>query len=995
MPQPSQYNEPKKYAHFFKNLQQEVVAQKFNFRKSVFSSDPVNSTSVKTEDLAAKILQPQTQGAVAETINLQEVLPLDAKTTLKKMDNGFTYYIRDNAYPSKQTASLRLVIRAGSTDEQEHEQGLAHFLEHLLFHETENLGKQEIKRFLESKGAVFGADQNAHTSFNETVYKFDIPLNDPELLDKTLHILREMATKALISDATVEEERAVILDEISEESAGKRYCEKRDAILFEGTPYSQRYPAGLKSIVKECTPEQIRAFYKRTYLPQNMALVCVGDFDQSRVEELIHKHFNDIPLSSEPPIKHEFFPVERNEPQFVCHVDPEAITPILQLHYPIAKETEDRKTTVRDLRQSMINSLYHVMFNKRLQEIITDNESPSFTYANGKMDEIVDNLFYYRLTLAANRDSVLEAYKQLLLELKRVHEHGFLPEEFESAKKSYRAQVEHKGMEKNQISNKEIAKNRVAHFIDGSPYLDIGKILDLKKDLLETVKLEHINQWSKILTLNQATVTSAFLPESIKETVNTETLRKIHNDAAEEIVTPYVNSFIDRPLLRHIPKRGNVIETTVFEKTGITKWTLENGMNVYIKPSQQKEDSILMYATSVGGELSVPFEKRAAADIAESFYARSGQAGLTPSQLKKILQGKTIGQRIIIRNYLTSLLTTSSKKDFETAFQLLYTAYADRSFRKEAFNVIKKNNLDLVKHQNNDPEVLFNRTNLEICTQNHPMFQPITAEEYEKVEYQDVVDFLNNQFHNPGNFDLVITGNVDLANTKDLVETYLAGLPGLGKKNDFTSFQYPKYEYPTGVVVKEIEAGIASHCKTHFSFPSPAEDTMESRQLGMWTAGLLSMHLCDRLRFVKAENYSVDCDYAATTLPGQEKTDPSSMELEISGLPENIHKLNEIVLKELEKLHNEGFTAEELSTFRTQARESNRKALDMDSVWMSLIAHHVRWGWDVNTIDEKYNQLLDRFDENVAHEQLKKLFPLDHYVQLTLLPKKAETVTLL
>lgn len=977
-----------KYSPFFKQLQESFV-QKCSFKRTVVPTIS-NGTTTKTDGVAAKTLQPEhgVKSTQVEIINLQQVLPLDPKTTRKTLDNGFTYYIRDNAYPSKETATLHLVVRAGSTDEQEHERGIAHFLEHLLFQGTENFGRQEIKRFLESKGASFGADQNAHTKFNETVYKFNIPLNDPELMDKTLCILREMVTKATLSESVIEEERAVILDEISGEDARNRYVDRRDALLFEGTPYPHRDPKGLETVIRECTPDQIRAFYKRTYLPKNMALVAVGGFDQKQVEELVQKHFGNIAPSAEPPIKHDFQPIKRKEPQFVCHADPEATTSLLQLHYPLKMELNSQDYTIQHVRLGILNSLYQLMFNKRLAEIVSDSDSPPFTFAKGAKEELVENLFYYRLTLVTNDGEIPTAYKHLLLELKRVQEHGFLPEEFEAAKKTYKAQLEHLEKEKGCVSNKELAKLYGSHFTDGSPYVDIAKIIDLKKNLLEPTKIEQVNAWNKVLTSSKNTIVSTLQPESLKDTVNPEILKKISEEAALETVTPYVHTVVDRPLIRKTPTPGKIVDTIIYEKSGVTKLSLENGMQVYIKPSTQKEDTILMYAVTSGGELSASYEKRAAAEMAVYLYVKSGQAGLTSSQLKKLLAGTTVGQLITIGNYTTSLLTTTTKNDLDTAFQLLYNTYADRSLRSEAFNLTKKAHLNDVKHQKNDPEFLFHSFKDALCTQNQPEFQPLKAEEYEKAEFQDAVDFLNTQLQNPGNYNLVITGNVEVDVIKQHVEKYLAGIPGQRTPFDFASLNYPSYEYPPGIVVQEIEGGAATPCQTHFSFPASAEDTKESRQLGNWTAGLLSMHLMDRLRFVKAETYAIDCDYSITSLPGQENSDPSSMELEISGLPENIRDLNEIVIKEIEKLQNEGFPKEEIKSYRAQVKERYRKAIDLDSTWLSIIASNARWGWDIDTTVENYHALLDSFDEKIAQDYLKKLFPLNRYVQVTLLPKQ-------
>lgn len=974
-----------KFGPIFKNLQ-ECLTTSFSFRKSVTSTDTLNGTAIKTDGVVTKTLQPEIKGTAVGTID-QQVLPLEARTTFKKLDNGFTYYIRDNAYPVKETASLRLVIRAGSTDEQEHEQGLAHFLEHLLFHETESYGRQDIKRFFESKGSSFGGDQNTHTNFNETVYKFDIPLNDPELMDKALHILREMATKAQLSDSSVEEERAVILDEISNERAFQRYAKKMIGILFEGTPYPHRYPIGLQKIIRECTPDHIRAFYKRTYLPQNMSLIAVGDFDQAQVEKLIQKHFGDIAPSSAPEIKHDFRPVQRKEAQFFCYTDPENTSSHLDLNFPLKAEFLAGKATVGRTRQYVINYLYQAMFNRRLREMVIDAECPPFIEASGSRWQLAGNEFY-ELSVKANNNEIPAAYKRILLELKRVREHGFLPEELESAIKNYKAVLEQAENEKDQISNNGFANEYISHFTDGVPFVDISKMIDLKKTLLEDVKLEDINAWSKVLTSDKGVVVSTSVPAAMGESVSPEILKKVREEAATETVTPYVSSFVERQLIRHIPKPGKVIETTFFEKTGVTQWILENGMHIYIRPSKE---SVSIRSTIDGGFLSVPFEKRAAAKMAAKLYVRSNQGGLTPSEWNKALDGKNVNNSISIETYRTTLSTNSSKKDLETAFQCLCTAFTDTVPKQEAFNAIKKERVEAAKHQDKAPEFQFDSAILQLWTQNHPHFQPISEEEYAKAEFQDAVDFLNRQFHNPGNFNLVITGDVDLESTKQLVEKYLAGIPGQRIKRDFASFNYPGFQPPAGVIVKEIEAGLAQHCQTHFTFPASAQDTNESRRFGVFLAGLLGVHLRDRMRFVKAENYSIACNYEMTTLPGQEKTDPSVMELKISGLPENIRELNKTVLNEIERLQTEGFTSEEVASFKMQLKEVYRTRLAQDNAWLGLIPICPRWDWNIDAFVEELNRLVEDFDEKVAHDYLKKLFPLSNYVQVTQFPKKSES----
>jgi predicted Zn-dependent peptidase len=246
---------------------------------------------------------------------------------------------------------------------------------------------------------------------------------------------------------------------------------------------------------------------------------------------------------------------------------------------------------------------------------------------------------------------------------------------------------------------------------------------------------------------------------------------------------------------------------------------------------------------------------------------------------------------------------------------------------------------------------------------------------------------LNRQFDNPSNFDLVIAGNLNLNETKKLVEKYLAGIPGK-ERTPLDTSKLPGYEYPAGIVVKEIEAGIASGCKTHISFPSPAKDNFQSRMLGTWIAELLAMHFNDN----REKCYKFECDYVLTRLPGLEKLDPSSMEIEFTSLPEHIHEVNSSILKEMKRLQCEGFSKKEIHSYKAQLKESWRKDLDNDSQWIVLITNAIFGNYDVNRIIEDFNELFDRFDEKIAKDMLQKLFPLDRYVQITLLPKMKNSI---
>ena len=975
-----------KFGPFFASLKQQL--QKVCKIKTASASPPTTAPIGKVENAATQLRPSATDKT--EKISLDEVIPFDPKTTLKTLPNGFTYYIRKHDYPSTKTASLRLVVNAGSSDEKEEERGIAHLIEHLVYvHDTESFAKIQIREYLESVGVMAIVDQNAFTTYNKTVYQIDIPLQNPEVLEKAIFILSEWATKSKLLDKSVEEERSIVLDEIVNESSVSRSNKKKIEMLFEGTPYPERDPGGLVKVIKECTPDQVRQFYKRWYQPNNMALVAVGDFDPQQVEKFIKAYFSPISSSPYPAATHDFLPVEHKETRFLFHIDPEISATEFNLFFPIETGKIHSGSTMAGVRQEIIDAFFHAMFNARLRELMCERDDPPYTDISGDKVEYFPNLFHYVLAVTANNGELQKAFKQSILEIRRLQQYGFLPEEFEETKANYLSALKNLEKEKELKSTAALAQNYVDHFSEKSPAYDIEASLKIRRKLLDQISLQDVNEWIHLLTNQSAPLITVTAPESPHLVPPTqEQLEGILREVELDELVPYQHAALDKPLLRSSPTPGKIVATQLHEKVGVTEWRLENGMRVFCKPTQLKDNIILSCLSAIGGELASDPKDRPSVEMAQYIIGNSGLGNYSKKQLSKYFKKNHMKLGMAMENYTSSYVAKAPKTEIEKMFQMLHACLADPGYDKKGFEAKKKEVINDLKFRHHDPDLLYHETHVALSTQNHPSFICLEPEQIEQVDYETALAFLQSRFSNPTNFDLVIVGNITPEEIQPLIENYMAGIPKKGERE--RTFNLPGYEYPPGIAKKELGGEKNSSSKCHLSFPSPIPDDRRLRNYGVWTASLVTRQLKKKFRFEQGKTYTINCQFSITSVPGQNKTDPCSMEIGFTSLPEIMNGFTEKVVQELGRMQAEGFTDEDLAILKAEVKEAFRTSLDHDTVWLSFLIFAARWDRDINTLVDDYYSDLDAFTLQDAQEMMRNLFPLNRYTQVVMHPKQPQ-----
>jgi zinc protease len=529
---------------------------------------------------------------VTAQVNLNAPIPVDPNVRIGKLENGLTYYIRKNAKPEKKI-ELRLAVNAGSILEREDQQGLAHFLEHMAFNGTKNFKKNELVSYLQSIGVRFGADLNAYTSFNETVYILPIPTENKELVDKGLLVLSDWASAIELTPEEVNKERGVVLEELRlGKGADQRMRDRYFPKLFQNSQYAKRLPIGKKEVLEKFDMKALVDFYEDWYRPDLMAIVAVGDLDPDEMEKKIRQIFSPIKAKRANAPKRPDFPVpDHKETLVAVETDKEAGVTSTQLLF---KKPPEKRETLNDYRRDMVKSFYNGMLNARFDEL-RQSPNPPFVFGGASFSNLVRGKNAYSMFAVTDPKSVKTTIAALLQENKRVQEHGFTEGEFLRQKERFLTGLENRFKEKDKTESGVFADNYVYHFLEKNPVPGIEFQYDFAQKIVPTITLAEINALAKDTTADENLVVVVTGGEQKEAVYPTETeILALLKSAREAKTTAYAETVSKEPLVEKLPPPATIAEEKTDAKFGLTFWKLSNGVNVVLKPTDFQSDQILM-----------------------------------------------------------------------------------------------------------------------------------------------------------------------------------------------------------------------------------------------------------------------------------------------------------------------------------------------------------------------------------------------------------------
>lgn len=921
------------------------------------------------------------QELFAQQPKKEEQIPVDQQVKIGKLKNGLTYYIRKNAEPQKR-GELYLVVKAGSNMEDDDQQGLAHFAEHMAFNGTRDFPKNQLVDYLQKCGVRFGADLNAYTSFNETVYQLPIPTDDPEILAKGITILANWAGHVTFEDDEVEKERGIIVEEDRQrgKDAGERMRKQILPVLLHDSRYVDRLPIGKMEIVQSFKPDVIRRYYKDWYRPNLQAVIAVGDFDVQDIERMIVQNFSRLANPKKVRPREDDYKIPINDkPSVKVVTDPEFSYTV---GYIVFKEQQQKSKTTDGLLRGAAYQMINSMFSARIQEIMERGNAP-FVHASGEYGAYyggLGGLDAFSISMVAKSpETFKDAVQGIMNEVVRMRKHGFTESELARAKQNFLANIERQFNERLKTSSNHYVNAYVGHFLKGDPIPGIEFLNKFYADNLSSVSLSTINKMAAGLADDDNFIAILEGLESNRSKLPDEdTFLAWIRDAGTN-VTAYVDDAVDKPLLNRIPTPGKIIREKKIESPGMTELHLSNGATVVLKPTDFKSDEIIFSSSSPGGTSLATEADYFSASLAAELVSSSGVGPYDRSKLKKHLTGKVVDVSPYIDQHFEGIWGASTPKDILTAFQLINLYYTHPRADSNVFRMIRDNYKVNVAARSSFPSAVFDDTVSAVMGGFHKRSTVPTMDEVDHLNFGTAFRFYKERFSDSDDFTFFFVGNFDIEAMKPLIETYIASLPGTGRREKFLDL---KIKPVPGAVNKIVHKGIEDKASVslflHDDYPFSEENNLMLSVLN----SALKIKLVERLREKESGVYSPRVNVSYGKIPSGTYT----FHINFSCAGANVERLVQAALEEIRLIKENGVSEVDIEKFKAEEKRQQQIRLRENYFWLDYLSGTYMEQKDANRVT-KYLELLDAITPAMTKAAAKRFLNENNYKRIVLLPE--------
>jgi zinc protease len=912
-----------------------------------------------------------------QQLKLNDEIPPDKNIVTGTLDNGLKYYIRENKKPEDR-AFLRLAINAGSVLENDDQQGLAHLVEHMAFNGSIHFKKNDLINYLESIGMRFGADLNAYTSFDETVYKLEVPTDSAEMLEKGFQIMEDWAHSLSFDPVEIDKERGVVIEEWRlGRGANSRMFDKQVPVLFKNSKYAERLPIGKKEIIEKCSYETLKSFYNTWYRPDLMAVIVVGDFDKNKIEELIKKHFSGIPKEKNEKVR-KLFPVpDQDQLLFSIATDPEATSTVVSFYHKMEIEPQDK---VVDYRRQLVVNLYNRMFNTRLNEL-SRKANPPILNAYSSEGSFIRTKDFYTLSAGVKDSGIALGLETLLTEAQRIKKFGFAQTELDREKESLLSGMEQAYNERDKTESGAFVDEYIRNFLTGEPSPGISYEHELYKQFVPGITLEEINKLSEKYIQEKNSVVLVNAPEKKNLIIPSENeLKSIFIKVKYSDLQPYEDKFSNLPLLDKLPVPSKILSEKKNDELKITELELANGVKIILKPTDFKNDEINFYAFRPGGTSLSDSALFVSASISASLVQNSGLGKFDLIQLRKMLAGKVVTVSPFIGEISEGLSGSSSVKDMETMFQLIYLSFTSPHIDSISFTSFKTKIQNYLINRGASPEAAFQDT-LQVTLGNYNYRRlPWTVSTLDGMDIDRSLNFYKARFADASGFTFVFVGNFDVEKIKPSIEMYIGGLPSL---NQGESWRDLKIFPPKGVIEKKVLKGVEPKSLVNITFSGDYDWNTQNNYDFHSMLEVLKIKLRELLREDKSGTYGVSVNGAAMKYPEQ----MYNITISFGCAPEHVEDLVKTTFAELDSLKK--FKVSDIYIHKikeTQKREFEVNTKE-NKFWLNNLQAYYFYHTDISLL-MKYPERVEKFNSDTVQNAAQKYFDNNNYVNVILYPQK-------
>jgi len=911
-----------------------------------------------------------------------EKMPMDPEVRYGKLDNGLTYYIRHNEQP-KQRAEFHIAQAVGAILEEDHQNGLAHFLEHMAFNGTQHFPGKGIINYFESVGVNFGGNINAYTSIDETVYRLsDVPTYRAGIVDSALLVMHDWSCGLLLLDEEIDAERGVILEEWrTGRTARRRIWKEMQARMYPGTQYAKRDVIGDTAVINNFAYQALRDYYHKWYGPDNQAIIVVGDINVDSIEAKIKALWADVPRRAnygERPI----YTVNHNDkPLVVIVTDPEAEGSRITMEYKFDQLPEAIQGTAHEYMLDLVRDLACSMLDNRFTELSLDPKA-SFTGAGCYYGEAAKKMDAFYGIIIPKEGRETEAYNDLLYQLEKMHRYGFTNAELDRVKAEKLNAMEKYYNERNTRQNITLARECIRHFEDGEAMPGAQWEYDFIQAVLPMISLETVNNVAKALVHANPTVAiSGPEKEGVHIPSEEAILASLAGQSELAIEAPVEEAF-DSELVKKMPRKGKIKSVTRNEEFGMTEWVLSNGVKVVIKTTDFKADEIQMRGFSKGGLSLVKTDDLPSAMVATDIVEYSGIGGFNYTQLEKALTGKTVSVSPAIHENTEQISGSSAVKDLETMLQLTYLYFTAPRRDEQAYETFMGLMHNSLVNRDKNPKTTFSDSVRLMSTNHSPRTILVNQAMMEKVSLDKALEVYKARFANPADFTFVFVGNIHAEDPKvqELICQWLGGLKT--KKGQQEAIVDHHVRVAPGVqknyFSRAMETTTASNRIQYTSYEIPYNLTND---LNMEMIGrILSTRYLESIREREGGSYGVGTYGYVSGLPAPE----AGLIMQFDTDPKKQTRLMEIIHEEVQTIIDNGPLAKDLQKEKESMLKDYQENLEKNGYWRNAIYMYYLYG--TNEIRD-YKAAVEGITAETVQQTLKKLVSAGNMYEVVMFPE--------
>jgi zinc protease len=869
-------------------------------------------------------------------------LPFSDRVTVGSLENGFKYYIRYNDFPSDKV-EIQLNVRTGSLNETDRERGIAHFVEHMAFNGTKNYESNDLIKFMEAAGLVFGKDSNAFTSYKTTRYLLTVPSDNATLIDDAFKIMRDFADGVSFDPREIEKEKGVVTEEgRSRNDAAYRMRRQSTEYIFADSLYPLREPLGLMDVVASADRALVKGYYDKWYTASNEALIVVGNIEPAAAEEMVKKYFSSMKKQETPEKASDYVPI-KNELRFGLISDPEARATLFSV---MLFDKRGRIDTYGRLKRYFLESGTMSMLNKRVRGAIAEKRTELSSFSGG-ISYHDNNMATFRFTVTTTPEGLESDLAAALAEIERAKRFGFTETEIREFAANQKTFYERAAAPDYKHQSSGYAGDLADYDSAGGTFTEFSQDKELIDKILDESDISDFNSAFNALFDSDSILVLVTVPEREREkiTLNAERFKAAAAQVAAADLAPEVAENPVDKLMDKIPEGGAVKSEKVYENVGGTLITYDNGVRLFIKTNPIDNGHFAFAARKPGGNSVLKDDEARYTDLATQAAEASGFDNITMRQLQILTAGTRANVRSAVSEYMFEFIGGGDSDDMETFFQLLHKKLSAATVDENTLSAIIKPLETRLLNTEKDKRTAFFRQTTELMYNNKYRRGYLLSSDLPAITPEKLFNLYKTNFEDAGNFAFVISGDLDVQKTVELGRIYLGSLPAPEKKS-FAVNRGVALAKPSGV--SQGYGDVENKSTVQIRFDKDVKPLKNGEYIIPLVHRVLDRRVREDIREDKGGAYSVSVSLSYGVYPEVRFSGSLMLTCDPKRKDELISEIHVI----LENFTEKGITEDELSVAKAQHNAQYDSVKDVNAFWTNLISYNLVLDEEILSVDE-------------------------------------------